>query len=159
MAHFSCCADSRVTQLRWVDIAGSHEVARLLPSSPATHSCEYDHQHARHTNNRPSQVSSSIRISTPARRKRGHRDTKGLHRRRTHILRDWIPTVYEKPWLDQGQCAYTLAPGSVCAELSRRQGPLRKIRDWYRHWTVLRNRQKPISSGWITLGLRDLVSR
>jgi Vps52 / Sac2 family len=79
-------ADSRVTQSKMTAIVGSHEVARLFPRSPATYTCEYDHEYACNTNNCVPQVSSFVCVSTPARRKRRHRSAKGLRRCRTHIL-------------------------------------------------------------------------
>src|SRR5216683_2743122 len=102
MAQLSCDVGSPVTQSRWADLTGSHEAARPFPRHAAAHPREYDHEHARNPNNRVSQVSSSVRFSTSAGRKRGHRSAKGLCRYRPHILRDWFSTVYEKSWLDQG---------------------------------------------------------
>jgi len=78
--------DSAITQSRWADITGSHKVARIFPRPAAAHSREYDHEYARVTNDRVSQVSSSVRFFTPECRERGHRGAKGLRRYRTHIL-------------------------------------------------------------------------
>ena len=75
-----------MTQLRWADITGGHKVARIFPRPAAAHSREYDHEYARVTNDRVSQVSSSVRFFTPECRERGHRGAKGLRRYRTHIL-------------------------------------------------------------------------
>jgi hypothetical protein len=96
-------ANSLIIQSRWANFSGGHETARFFPRSATPDPRQHDHKHAHRANNRFSQVPFSVRVFASTRHQCGHGSTKGLHRYRTRILRNWISPVHEKSWLDQGQ--------------------------------------------------------